>query len=201
MILPILLLLFAPQDTSGQLAEQGRRLSELKQEVEKVTLELNRMYAMLQSDLKPTCSSESRLQSNGVKVTEPSVPLRLNVLSVVSNPAETCLPADIRITATYMDSSEVFVCSGNLGIIQVTQVQNTLFELRPYEPEVFNRWWDGPTLRQQSLVCRNFQGDEVRNPTDHATSVRVYVTALPKRGGMSTSEFQLSLPRFERQAN
>jgi hypothetical protein len=201
MIFPILLLLLAPQDNSRQVAEQTAQLNQLKQEVEKVTSELTRMQAMLQSDLKPTCSSESRLQSNGVKITEPSVPVRLNLFSVVSHPAESCLPAEIRITATYMDSSEVFVCSGNLGIIQATQVQNTLFELRPYEPEVFIRWWDGPTLRQQSLVCRNFQGDELRNPTDHASSVRIYVTALPKRGGMSTSEFQLSLPRFERSVN
>jgi len=29
--------------------------------------------------------------------------------------------------------------------------------------------------------------------------VRVYVTALPKRGGISTSEFQLTLPRIPRQ--
>jgi hypothetical protein len=149
--------------------------------------------------MKATCSSESRLQSNNVRVTDAATPVRLNLFSMVSNPSDGCLPAEIRFTATYSDPSEVFVCSGNVAIIQAAQVQNILFEVRPYEPEVFLKWWDGPTLRQQSLVCRDYQGIEVRSPTDYASSVRVFVTAMPKRGGMSTSEFQLSLPRVQRQ--
>jgi len=199
MIIPFLVLLVGLQDNSQQLAEQRAQINRLQQEVEKVTSELQQTRAILQNEMKSTCSSESRLQSSNLKVTDAATPVRLNLLSMVSNPSDGCLPAEIRITATYSDPSEVFVCSGNVAIGQSTAVQNIVFEVRPYEPEVFLKWWDGPTLRQQSLVCRDFQGIEVRSPADYATSVRVYVTALPKRGGISTSEFQLTLPRIQRQ--
>jgi hypothetical protein len=199
MILPLLVLLVGLQDNSQQLAEQRAQINRLQQEVEKVTAELSQTRAMLQNEMKATCSSESRLQSNSVKIADAATPVRLNLFSLVSNPSDGCLPAEIRFTATYSDPSEMFVCSGNVAISQSAQVQNILFEIRPYEPEVFLKWWDGPTLRQQSLVCRDYQGIEVRSPTDYASAVRVYVTALPKRGGMSTSEFQLSLPRIQRQ--
>ena len=199
MIFPILVLLVGLQDNSQQLAEQRAQINRLQQEVEKVTAELKQTRTMLQNEMKSTCSSESRLQTNNLKVADAATPLRLNLLSMVSNPSDGCLPADIRVTAAYSDPSEVFVCSGSVAISQSASVQNILFEVRPYEPEVFLKWWDGPTLRQQSLVCRDYQGIEVRSPTDYASSVRVYVTALPRRGGMSTSEFQLSLPRIQRQ--
>jgi hypothetical protein len=199
MIFPLLVLLVGLQDNSQQLAEQRAQINRLQQEVEKVTAELTQTRAMLQNELKATCSSESRLQSNNLKITDPATPVRLNLFSMVSNPSDGCLPAEIRFTATYFDPSNVFVCSGNVAISQSAQVQNVLFEVRPYEPEVFLKWWDGPTLRQQSLVCRNYQGTELRSPTDYASAIRVYVTALPKRGGISTSEFQISLPRIQRQ--
>jgi hypothetical protein len=199
MILPILVLLVGLQDNSQQLAEQRAQINRLQQEVEKVTAELSRTQAMLQNELKSACSVESRIQSNNLKVTDAATPVRLHLFSMVSNPADACLPAEIRITATYSDPSDVFVCSGNVAFGQSLAVQNIQFELRPYDPEAFLKWWDGPTLRQQSLVCRDFQGVEVRGPADSASSVRVFVTALPKRGGMSSSEFQLSLPRIQRQ--
>jgi len=199
MIFPLLVLLMAQQDNSQQLAAQRAQIEKLQHEVENVTAELRQTRTMLQNEMKSTCSSESRLQTNNLKVVDAATPVRLNLLSIVSNPSDGCLPAEIRFTATYSDPSEVFVCSGNVGVGQSMPVQNILFEVRPYEPEVFLKWWDGPTLRQQSLVCRDYRGIEVRSPTDYASSVRIYVTALPKRGGMSTSEFEISLPRIQRQ--
>jgi uncharacterized coiled-coil protein SlyX len=199
MIFPTIVLLVGLQDNSQQLAEQRAQINRLQQEVEKVTAELKETRSMLQSEMKATCSSESRLQSNNLRIADGATAVRFNLFSMVSNPSDGCLPAEIRITATYSDASEVFVCSGSVAIGQSASVQNTLFELRPYEPEVFLKWWDGPTLRQQSLVCRDYQGIEVRSPTDYASSLRIYVTSLPKRGGLSTSEFQLSLPRIQRQ--
>lgn len=196
--MPILVLLMGLQDNSQQLAEQRAQLNRLQQEVERVTSELSRTQAMLQSEARSACSSETRLQSNNARIADAATPVRLSLFSMVSNPSDGCLPAEIRMTATYFDSSDAFVCSGNVAINQSSHVQNTAFELRPYESEVFMKWWDGPTLRQQSLVCRDLQGNEVRNPTDNASAVRVYVSVFPKRGGISTSEFQLSLPRLQR---
>jgi hypothetical protein len=199
MILPFLVLLLGlQQDSAQQLAAQRAQIDRLQQEVERVNSELKETRAILQNEMKATCSSESRLQTNALKVADAGVPVRLNLLSMVSNPSD-CLPAEIRVTATYSDPSDGLVCTGSVVMGQATQVQNISFEVRPYELETFLKWWDGPTLKQQSLVCRDYQGVEVRSPTDYASSVRIYVTALPKRGGMSTSEFQLSLPRIQRQ--
>ena len=121
-----------------------------------------------------------------------------DVFAMASNPSEACLPADIRITATYFDPMDLFVCSGTVTISQSAHVQNTSLEFRPYELEVFLKWWDGATLKQQALLCRDYQGNEMRNPTDFAASLRVYATVFPKRGGLSTSEIQINLPRFQR---
>ena len=102
------------------------------------------------------------------------------------------------ITATYFDPMDIFVCSGTVTISQSAHVQNTFLEFRPYELEIFLKWWDAATLKQQALLCRDYQGNEMRNPTDFATSLRVYATVFPKRGGLSTSEIQINLPRFQR---
>ena len=198
MVLPFLVLLMGLQDNSQQLAEQRAQLNRLQQEVERMSTELSRTQAMLQNELKPVCSSESRLQAGSLRLTDAITPVRVNLFSLVSAPTESCLPAEIRITATYFDPADAFVCSGTVGILQSAQIQNTLFEFRPYESEVFLKWWDGPTLRQQLLICRDSQGNELRSPADSATSLRIFATTFPKRGGLSTSEIQLSLPRFQR---
>jgi hypothetical protein len=198
MVLPFLVLLMGLQDNSQLLAEQRAQLNRLQQEVERMTTELSRTQAMLQNEMRPACTSESRLQAGNPRITDLAVPVRVNLFSMVSTPSETCLPAEIRITASYFDASDAFVCSGTVAISQSAQVQNTLFEFRPYESEVFMKWWDGPTLRQQLLVCRDFQGNELRSPTDYATSLRIFATTFPKRGGLSTSELQLNLPRLQR---
>jgi hypothetical protein len=198
MILPILVLMLRLQDNSGEIAAQRAEISRLQNDVQRVTDELRKTQAMLESEQRPFCSSQSRLDSTNLRITDPATPIRLTLFAMVSNPSDACLPAEIRITATYQDSVGAFVCSGTVSVLQNSHIQNTLAELRPYESETFLKWWDGPTLKQQTLVCRDFKGDEVRNPSDLATLLRLYVTAFPKRGGLSTSEIQLSLPRAPR---
>ena len=191
MLVPLFFLLFAQQDNS---AEIGR----LQSEVQRLSTELRQTQALVQSELRPMCSSESHLQTGNSRITDMQTPVRVNLLAIVSNPAETCLPAEVRVTATYVDASGGFVCSGTTNIFHTAPVQNTFLEFRPYEPEVFLKWWDGPTLRQQGLVCRDYQGNEARSPADVAGSVNLFITVAPKRGGLSTSEIQLLLPRFAR---
>jgi hypothetical protein len=117
---------------------------------------------------------------------------------MVSTPGD-CLPADIRMTATYFAVNDTFVCSGTVVVMQLQHIQNTSVEFRPYEVETFLKWWEGATLKQQALICRDFQGNEVRNPSEYALSLRVFASVFPRRGGLSTSEFQVSLPRPSRQ--
>ena len=152
----------------------------------------------MQNELRPICSSESRLQAGTLRIANAETPVRVNVFAMASNPSDACLPADIRITATYFDPMDIFVCSGTVTISQSAHVQNTFLEFRPYELEIFLKWWDAATLKQQALLCRDYQGNEMRNPTDFSTSLRVYATVFPKRGGLSTSEIQINLPRFQR---
>ena len=191
MVVATLLLLLAMQDNS---AEIGR----LQGDVSRLSSELSRTQSLVQSELRPMCSSETRLQANNLRISDSQTPVRANLLAIVSNPVDSCLPADIRVTASYFDANDAFVCSGTSTIPQAAPVQNTPFEFRPYELEVFLKWWDGPTLRQQSLLCRDYQGNDVRSPSDVATSMRIYVTVAPKRGGLSTAEIQLNLPRVPR---
>lgn len=198
MILPLIVLLLGLQDNSAEISAQRAEISRLQGEVQRITSELQKTQAALENEQRPFCSSQSRLQTNTVSISDASLPIRLNLFAIVSTPTETCLPADIRLTATFQDSSGGFVCSGTVTFVQTLHIQNTQAELRPYDSEAFLKWWDGPTLRQQALVCRDYKGDEVRSPTDQATSLHIYATAFPKRGGLSTSEFQVILPRFAR---
>ena len=191
MVVPFLVLFLGLQDNSAE-------VDRLRQDVQKLSSELSRTQAILQNELRPMCSSESRLQTGDLRITSADAPVRANLFGMVSTPSDSCLPADIRISVTYFDSTGAFVCGGTATISQNSHVQNTLFEFRPYELEVFLKWWDGPTLKQQMLLCRDYQGNEMRSPADSSASLRIYATIFPKRGGLSTAEVQLTLPRLPR---
>jgi len=191
MIGTLLFFLLGMQD--GSQAEVSR----LQGEVSRLSSELDSTRAALQAETRPYCSAQIHVQGGALRVTAADIPVRANILSMVSSSSD-CFPSDIRFTATYFGAGESFVCSGNIGIPQNQNVQNTTVELRPYELEAFLKWWDGATLRQQSMVCRDYQGNDVRNPSELATSLQIYVSVFPRRGGLATSEIQLSLPRVPR---
>jgi len=194
MVLPFLVILLGLQENSQQLAELNR----LRQDVQRLSSELTNTQTMLQNELRPVCSAESRLQAGDLRITSADTPVRANFFGMVSTPSESCLPADIRMSVTYFDSTGAFVCGGTATIVQNSHIQNTLFEFHPYELEVFLKWWEGSTLKQQGLQCRDYQGNELRSPADSAASLRVFATIFPKRGGLSTAEIQLTLPRLSR---
>jgi hypothetical protein len=170
-------------------------ISRLNGEVSRLSSELDKTRSALQAETRPYCSAQVRVQGGALRVTAADIPVRANILSMVSS-SNDCFPADIRFTATYFAPGETFVCSGNVGIPQNQNVQNVSVELRPYELEVFLKWWDASTLRQQGLVCRDYQGNDMRSPASLATYVHIYVSVFPRRGGLATSEFELNLPRF-----
>jgi len=194
-VLPLLLLLVGLQDNSQLQSEVNR----LQSDVRRLNSELNQTRTTLQNELRPMCSAESRLQSGELKVTAREAPIRVNFFGMVSAPSDSCLPANIAVSATYVDPSGAFVCGGTATIPQQSFIQNTLVELLPYDLEVFLRWWDGATLKQQTLICRDYRGIEMRDPAEFASSLKIFVSLFPKRGGISTAEFQVSLPRFPRQ--
>jgi hypothetical protein len=192
MVASLLLLFLGLQDNNQA------ELNRLRGDVQRLSSELSRTQTTLQNELRPMCSSESRLQTGDLRITSADAPVKANLFSMVSTPSESCLPADIRISATYFDSTGAFVCGGTASVVQSLNIQNTFFEFRPYELEVFLRWWDGATLKQQTLICRDYQSNELRNPAEFSASMRIFATVFPRRGGLSTSEIQLTLPRLPR---
>jgi hypothetical protein len=189
MLLSTILLTFLSfqQDNSAE-------ISRLQSEVSRLSSELSHTQAVLQAETRPFCSAEIHVQAGVLRVSGPDTPARANLLAMVSSPGD-CLPGEIRLTATYLSAGDSFVCSGTVAVPQTQSVQNTFVEIRPYETEIFLKWWDGATLRQQAMACRDYQGNELRNPADYAASIRVFVSVFPRRGGLATSEFQMNLPR------
>src|SRR5688572_22951844 len=99
MVIPLLILMLGIQDNS---AEVGR----LQGEVQRLSSELNGVQSLIQNELRPMCTAESRFQPINLRITNPQTPLLANLLGMVSNPADSCLPADIRVTATYFDPAD-----------------------------------------------------------------------------------------------
>ena len=189
----LFLMLFGTQDGA-----QAAEISRLQSEVSRLSSELSSTQAALQAETRPFCSAQIHVQGSVLRVSGPDTPAKANLLTMVSSPSGDCLPADVRITATYLSPTEAFVCVGTVTVQHVQPVQNTAIELRPYETEVFLKWWEGSTLKQQSLSCHDYQGNEVRNPSDYSASMRAFVSVFPRRGGLATSEFLLTLPRAPR---
>jgi hypothetical protein len=196
MITPLFLLLFAASP-GAQDASQAD-VNRLQSEVQRLASEISRTQTLVQNELRPMCTAETRFQGGDVRNITEETPVRMNVFGMVSNPTDTCLPAEIRISATYFDGAGTFVCGGSTSVLQTTAVQNTTFEFRPYQLEVFIRWWDGATLKQQPLICKDYQGNELRNPTDFAAAMKVWATIAPRRGGLSTAEIQIPLRPLRR---
>ena len=213
MIIPVILLflgVFGPQgptqqqvDQQGQQLEQQRQqLDRLQRQTDALSTELSRTQQLLINELKPTCSAGVRWEINGENSIAPNQPLRASLFSTVSMPADGCLPGEVRITATYFAGSSTFICSGSVSVSQAMTTQNTFFEFRPFELELFVKWRDRPTWEQSNnhrLICFDYEGLEVRDPALKASTLRIYATVFGKRGGLATSEIQFKLvqPRVD----
>ena|SRR5437764_1703390 len=58
----------------------------------------------------------------------------LNLFSTISKPAESCLPAEIRVTASYLDVNDNLICGGVVENIafQDSLTQSLNLEIRPW---------------------------------------------------------------------
>src|SRR4030095_9421383 len=112
----LFLMLFGTQDSA--------EISRLQSEVGRLSSELSHTQAVLQAETRPFCTAEIHVQGSGLRVSGPDTPARANLLAMVSSPGD-CLPADIRITATYLSATETYVCSGTVTVQQFSPVQNT----------------------------------------------------------------------------
>jgi hypothetical protein len=149
-----------------------------------------------QDKTAPVCSAE--IQCTNCKSTvNMSDILFLNFFSTVSQPS-TCLPADIRVSASYYDSEDNLICSGVIGDNITSQgqyIQNINVEVRPTSVLEFVRLKTPLTPPAKRLFCMNLDGNAEVSQTEivKAASLRLRFTILPKNGGLATAECRMNL--------
>ncbi len=206
----LLVILAQPQQLEQQ---QLQQLEQLNRQMEQQRRQLDRMLEMLDRQTQPErrdqrstltlCTVEVR-RANGQDVRQVAsnvgAVVPLNLFSTVSRPAEACLPAEVRVTATYLDVNQNLICSGTVEniAIQSSLTQSVNLEIRPWNFREFVRWRNEPpqiNSGPKRLVCVNPEGtaETTSEEIERVFSARVRATILPAGGGMSTTEIQLNL--------
>ena len=185
------------EQVNRQLEQQGRQLDRVLGALEPQTVRRDEQKPL------PVCSVEVRRVNGTDKRNVPAsagAVVPLNLFSTVSRPADGCLPAEIRVTASYMDAADNLVCSGTVENIalQTSLTQSINLEIRPWNFREFARWRNEPPQTNSGpkrLVCVNPEGtaETSTEELDRVFSARIRATILPAGGGMSTTEIQLNL--------
>jgi hypothetical protein len=194
----VLLLAFEPQ--------QQTQMDQLHQELVQQRQQLGRVLELLEKDQKqgqsaPICSAEGRLVGSPDQKRVPvnsTAFVHFNIFSVVTKPFDTCLQAEVRVTASYLDANDTLICSGVIENVatQTSLTESINLEIRPWNFREFARWTNEPPQQNSGakrLTCVNAEGlSEVRSEDlARVTAVRVRATVLPRGGGMSTMEIQI----------
>lgn len=199
--------MMAPQERAEQeLRQQQGQIDQLRQQSQQQSQQLKRMEELLERQLqeKPVCSAEIRWVNSSEPRKVPGSALAvvpLNLFSTVSKPSG-CLPAEIRVTASYLDAANNLVCS---GVVENLAVQNALtqsvnLDIRPWNHREFARWRNEPprvNSGPKRLVCFDPEGLDEATSEELArvSSLRLRVTVLAAGSGMSTAEILISLQR------
>jgi len=208
MIIPILVLLMAAQQQiEQQLQHQQQQLEQIHQDIQQLQRTMDTFDKPApQEKAEPSrsvCSVELRRVNGPEQRRVPanlaaSVPLSL--FSTISRPANSCLPAEIRVTASYLDANDNLICSGVVENIafQDSLTQSVNLEIRPWNFREFVRWRNEPpqiNSGSKRLVCLNPESTAEASSEDleRVSSARVRATVLPKGGGLSTTEVQVNL--------
>jgi hypothetical protein len=199
MIFAIVFLLIAPpqqQQIQDQLQRQQEQLDQIHQDLLKLqNTQANQSQSICPVELHRVSGPEKRIIPPNVAAVA-----ALNLFSSIGKPAETCLPAEVRVAASYLDANENVVCSGVIEsvAIQSSPIQNINLDIRPWDLREFVRWKNEPPEKNtgpKRLVCLNNESTAEASSEElgRIASVRVRVTVFPKSGGVSTTELQLSL--------
>jgi hypothetical protein len=200
MAITLLLALFFLQNQDPQLEQIRREVDQIEGRLESVIDALNK-----RPDNRTVCSADLRWVGGSEPRRVPAsttalVPLSL--FGIVSRPAADCLPAEVRITASYLDSANNLVCAGAIenAAVQTAHTQSVNFEIRPWNLSEFSRWRNQPPSENSGaarLSCINPDGlaEVVSEELSRVNSVIVRVTLLPVRGGSSTAEIRIDLQR------
>ncbi len=202
-----------PQQTlESQLRQQQQLLQEQRQELQELQRQVERSLNLLQeirreqdAQEQTSCSAQIRWVGGAERRSVPpgdAVSVQLNLFSTVSRPSGNCLPAAVRMTASYLDANDNLVCT---GVIQGVARQNSLtesinLEVRPWDFGNFVWWRNEPpqtNIGPKDLFCFNPDGQAqaTRAQLERVVSVRIWTTVLPPGGGLSTAELQLDIQR------
>ena len=195
------------QQIEQQLQRQQQQLEQIHRDIEQVqrTLDtLEKPVAQGKADqTKSICSVELRRVNGAEQRRVPAniaAVVPLNLFSTISKPADSCLPAEIRVTASYLDANDNLICSGVVENIafQDSLTQSVNLEIRPWNFREFVRWRNEPpqiNSGPRRLVCLNPEStaEATAEDLERVSSARVRATVLPKGGGLSTTEVQLNL--------
>lgn len=148
------------------------------------------------SSSTPPCSTEIRFTNPKPSVSTDEM-INVNLFSSVSQPSSSCLPAEIRLTASFYDAHENLICSGVIEnvVTQTVNVQSSNLEIRPFNSLEFVRWRNGPrptAVRPKRLFCMNLDGlaEIPVGDLERAAALRLHATVLAKSGGVSTAEYR-----------
>jgi hypothetical protein len=212
MLIPILLFFWQAQGQAveQQLQRQQQQLEQVSRQISQQQQQLDRMLGALERQPAPNdarqsiaCSVELRRVGGADKRNVPTsatAVIPFNLFSVVSRPAEGCLPAEVRITVSYLDAADNLICSGTVENIarQTAYTQSLNLEIRPWDLEHFVRWRNEPPQINSGfkiMSCVNPEGTAgtTNEELSRVMTARVRATVLPLGGGMSTTEILLNL--------
>jgi hypothetical protein len=201
MAIQLLFLMLAAQP------QQQTQMDQIHQELLQQRQEIGRLMELLdqknqkQAPSAPICSAEIRavgsLEQKSIPPTAVAA-VPFNLFSVVTKPVDSCLQAEVRVTASYLDANDTLVCSGVVenAATQTSLTESINLEIHPWNLREFVRWRNEPPQMNSGakrLICINADGlSEARSEElARVTSVRVRATVLPRGGGMSTMEMRI----------
>ncbi len=201
----ILFALLPQQDLGAELRRQQQQLQDVQRQLRESQATLATIEQEQQALAKLSCSAELQLIGGDALRTVSAgdaVAVRIGLFSTVSRPLDTCLPADIRMTVSYLDSDGALVCTGIIDRVAVQRepTQHIGMEIRPWNFFQFVWWRNQPPETNTgpiSLTCMNPDGvgQVLAAQLDRVVSVRIWTTVLPPGGGLSTVELALGLQR------
>jgi hypothetical protein len=206
MMIPLLFFLVTlepQQPLEQQLQRQQQQLQQIQQELREQQLQIQHFAEVLErTPQRPVCSVELRWVNGAEARAAPrtvTAVVQLNLFSTVSEPVNGCLPAEIRVTASFLDAVDNLICSGAVEdiAIQNTLTQSINLEVRPWDFSQFVRWRNEPPQVNSGfkrLICLNPEGvaEAASGEMEKIAGLRVRATVLPRGGGVSTAEIRLN---------
>jgi hypothetical protein len=175
---------------SNDVREQDKLLRNLTERTDQIAKDLaaSRCSVRLDLDGSATRTVPGRTDST----------IQMEFFGVVSK-ADACYPAEVRLSATYVDAKGSPVCSGVIEglLFQSAVTQSIVIELRPWDFQNYARWKNEPVrsntgafrqIRCLNDVPADAQGSELAR----ITLLRLRVLLVPPGGQFAMQEIRIA---------